>query len=479
MLGTSIVLPDESCFSMKITFLGAAGEVTGSQHLIECGKLRVLLDCGLFQGHRHECRKKNETFACKPGALDAVILSHAHIDHCGNLPGLYKAGYRGPIFCTEATADVADLMMLDSAKIQEEDSKYLNRHRPKALAPIEPLYTSEHAAHVTRLFEPLSYHDWHQLGDDLRIRFRDAGHILGSAIVEMEFRERTDIRRVVFTGDLGRRHLPVLRDPELIDDCEILITESTYANRIHPDPGDLKAALLKIIREIHGTGGKVIIPAFSLGRTQNVVYFLNELHNSGQLPKVPIFVDSPLSKKLTAVHSRYLDILDEHVRQMMLTDNDPFMFPGLTYVGTQQESMALNKASGPMVIIAASGMCESGRVVHHLKHGVSDPKNIILIIGYQAEHTLGRRLVEKRSYVRIFDREHPLKARVETLNGLSAHADAEDFRWWCGHLGRASGISQAFIVHGEHDAAQSMAAILHDFCDHDPVVVKQFQMVEV
>lgn len=464
---------------MKITFLGAAGEVTGSQHLIECGKLRVLLDCGLFQGRREECKRKNEQFACKPEALDMVILSHAHIDHCGNLPGLYKAGYRGPIFCTHATADVADLMMLDAAKIQEEDANYVNRHRSKSLKPIEPLYTMEHAQQVSKLFETLSYGEWHKLHDDLRIRFRDAGHILGSAIVEMEFRERTDIRRVVFTGDLGRRNLPVLRDPELIDDCEILITESTYANRIHPDPGDLKAALLKLIQEIHGTGGRIIIPAFSLGRTQNVVYFLNELYNAGQLPAVPIYVDSPLSKKLTAVHSRHVDILDDDVRKMLEVDKDPFLFPGLTYIATQQESMTLNKQKGPMVIIAASGMCESGRVVHHLKHGVTDPKNIVLIIGYQAEHTIGRRLVEHLPFVRIFDHDYPLKARVETLNGLSAHADAEDFRWWCGHLGRASGISQAFIVHGEHDAAQAMAGILHDFCDHDPVVVKQFQSFDL
>ncbi len=464
---------------MKITFFGAAGEVTGSQHLIECGKLRVLLDCGLFQGHRAESRHKNQTFGCTPPELDAVILSHAHIDHCGNLPGLYKAGFRGPIYCTDATADVADLMMMDSAKIQEEDARYLLRHRATNLPPILPLYTMEDAEHVTRLFEPLSYGEWHELAPELRIRFRDAGHILGSAITEMEFREKGDIRRVVFTGDLGRRSLPVLRDPELIDHCEILITESTYANRIHPDPGDLKAALLKIIREVEGTGGKVIIPAFSLGRTQNVVYFLNELYNSGELPQVPVYVDSPLSRRLTAVHSRYVDILDADVQTMLRSDNDPFMFPGLRYIGNQQESMALNNQSGPMVIIAASGMCESGRVIHHLKHGVTDPKNIILIIGYQAEHTLGRRLVEHHPYVRIFNNEYPLKARVETLNGLSAHADAEDFKWWCGHLGRTSGISQAFIVHGERDAAQALAAILHDFCDHDPVVVERFQTVHV
>lgn len=464
---------------MKITFLGAAGEVTGSQHLIECGDLRVLLDCGLFQGRRDECRRKNEHFACKPEALDAVILSHAHVDHCGNLPGLYKAGYRGPIFCTHATADVADLMMLDCAKIQEEDANYVNRHRAKNLRPVEPLYTIEHAQQTSKRLDPLTYGEWHELAPELRVRFREAGHILGSAIVEMEFRERTDIRRVVFTGDLGRRNLPVLRDPELIDDCEILITESTYANRIHPDPGDLKAALLKIIQEINVTGGKVIIPAFSLGRTQNILYFLNELHNSGQLPQLPVYVDSPLSKKLTAVHSRYVDILDEHAQEMLKTDEDPFMFPGLQYIGSQQDSVALNKQKGPMVIISASGMCESGRVVHHLKHNVSDPKNVILIVGYQAEHTLGRRLVEQRPFVRIFDHEYPLKARVEKLNGLSAHADAEDFRWWLGHLGKTSGISQAFIVHGEHDAAQALAHILHDVCDHDPVVVKQFQTVDV
>jgi metallo-beta-lactamase family protein len=464
---------------MKITFLGAAGEVTGSQHLIECGGLRVLLDCGLFQGHREDSRQKNESFSCQPKDLDAVILSHAHVDHCGNLPGLYKAGFRGPIFCTNATADVADLMMLDCAKIQEEDARYLMRHRATNLPPIVPLYTTEHAEQVSKLFEPLAYGEWHELAPELRIRFRDAGHILGSAITEMEFREKSDVRRVVFTGDLGRRSLPVLRDPELVDDCEILITESTYANRIHPDPGDLKAALLKIVREAQGTGGKVIIPAFSLGRTQNVVYFLNELYNSGELPKVPVYVDSPLSRKLTAVHSKHVDILDAEAQKMLHSDEDPFMFPGLRYIGTQQESMALNNQAGPMVIIAASGMCESGRVVHHLKHGVSDPKNIVLIIGYQAEYTLGRRLIEQRPYVRIFDREYPLRARVEKLNGLSAHADAEDFRWWCGHLGRSSGISQAFIVHGEHDAAEAMAGILHDFCDHDPVVVKRFQSFEL
>jgi metallo-beta-lactamase family protein len=465
---------------MKITFLGAAGEVTGSQHLIECGKLRVLLDCGLFQGHREESRLKNQTFSCRPNDLDAVILSHAHTDHCGNLPGLYKAGYRGPIFCTAATADVADLMLQDSAHIQEEDARYAMKRNPNAKALIEPLYTLEHAKAVTQQFESMSFGDWHELAPELRIRFRDAGHILGSAITELEFREKADIRRVVFTGDLGRRSLPVLRDPELIDDCEILITESTYANQVHPDPGDLKAALLRIIQEIARTGGKVVIPAFALGRTQNVVYFLNELYNAGQLPRVPIYVDSPLSRKLTAVHSQHAEVMDAEVQEMLRTDRDPFQFPGLFYIGNQQESMSLNNKKGPMVIIASSGMCESGRVVHHLKHTLSDPNNVILIIGYQAEHTLGRALVDKLPIIRIFDREYPLKARVEKLNGLSAHADAEDFRWWLGHLGqKAGGVSQAFIVHGEEKPRQALANILRDVCDHEPIMPKRFQSFEV
>ena len=464
---------------MKITFYGAAGEVTGSQHLVECSKLRILLDCGLFQGHRQEARAKNERFECRPKDLDAVILSHAHIDHCGNLPGLYKAGYRGPIYCTDATADIAELMLRDSVKIQEEALRYLARHRPPNAPPLEPLYTGDHVDGILRHMEPLSYRRWHQLAPEFRIRFREAGHILGSAITEMEFQEKADVRRLVFTGDLGRRGLPVLRDPELIDDCEILITESTYGDRIHPDPGDLKGELLRLIREIDQSGGKLVIPAFSLGRTQNVVYFLNELANAGQLPKVPIFVDSPLSTRLTNIYRRYRDQLDEATQQILLTDRDPFEFHGLTYVASQAESMELNKHTGPLVVISASGMCESGRVVHHLKHTLDDPKNIVLIIGYQAEHTLGRKLVEGHPYVRIFDREYAVKARIEKLNGLSAHADAEDFRWWCGHLAEKGGISQAFIVHGEAPGANALAKLLHDHCDHDPIIPKYGQSFSV
>lgn len=464
---------------MKITFCGAAGEVTGSQHLIECGKLRVLLDCGLFQGHRAESRRKNEHFFHKPSQLDAVILSHGHIDHCGNLPGLYRHGFRGPVYCTDATADVTGIMLEDSVKIQAEDVRYLNRKLPRGAPQIQPLYDEEHVQKVLKEFDPLSYGKWHQLFPTLRLRFRDAGHILGSAICEMEFQELGEIRRVVFTGDLGRRELPLLRDPELVPGCDILISESTYGNKVHQPPANLKAELLRIIRQAMATGGRVIIPAFALGRTQQLVYFLNELTNANELPDVPIFVDSPLSNRLTAVYRRHAEILDEAVQKTLLTDTDILGFRGLTYITTQQESMALNFRKGPFVVIAASGMCESGRVLHHLKHAVADGNNTIVIIGYQAEHTLGRRIVERQPRLRIYDREYPLNANVEILNGLSGHADVHDFKWWYENLASQTGVGQAFLVHGEPAASRALATVLRDYCDEEPILPQLNQSCEV
>ncbi|TWU13679.1 Ribonuclease [Symmachiella macrocystis] len=465
--------------SLKITFCGAAGEVTGSQHLLEFGDLRVLLDCGFFQGRRAESRRKNETFRCDPPNLDAVILSHAHIDHCGNLPGLYRAGFRGPVFCTDPTADVADIMLLDSARIQAEDAKYLARHLERGQVPPEPLYDEDDVRAVVQLMEPMPYNEWFTLNPALRLRFVEAGHILGSAICELEFKERARTRRLVFTGDLGRRNLPLLHDPQPVDGCDILISESTYGNRVHPPAADLKQALLEVIQEAVHEGGKVIIPAFSLGRTQRVVYFLNQLTNEGLLPEVPVFVDSPLSNRLTSVYRRHAELLDADVQSTLMTDADAFGFHGLTYIGNRQESMALNRRKGPFVVIAASGMCENGRVVHHLKNSVEDPKNRIVIIGFQAAHTLGRRIVERREKVSIFNRHYKLKAQVKTLNGLSAHADVEDFKWWYDQLASRGGVRQAFLVHGEPESSQSLATILRDYCDEDPIIPQQFESFEV
>jgi len=455
---------------MKITCWGAAGEVTGSQHLIETKNLRLLLDCGFFQGRRKDTRFKNEQFHCKPKKLDGVVLSHAHIDHSGNLPGLYKAGYRGPIFCTAATADVAEIMLKDSAGIQKEDARYLGTHLKGDHPPLEPLYTDEHVAGVVKLFETLECDQWHELSSEVRIRLSDAGHILGSTITELDIRDAGDVRRVVFTGDLGRRGLPLLKDPTLIEGCEILICESTYGNRVHKPPQDLKNELLRIIKEAVAVEGKVVIPAFSLGRTQQIVYFLNELTNEGLMPSIPIFVDSPLSRRLTNVYRRHKYSMDDEVQELLTEDYDPFGFQGLTYVANRSESMELNRRKGPFVVIAASGMCENGRVRHHLKHAVSSINNTIVIIGYQAQHTLGRRIVERQPTLKFFDRQFPLKAKVETLSGLSAHADVEDFKWWFEHMASHGGVGQALLVHGEPEASKSLAAVIRDYCDEDPIL---------
>ena len=456
---------------MQLTFFGAAGEVTGSQHLLETAERRILFDCGLFQGRRAEARAKNERFHCEPKKLDAVILSHAHIDHCGNLPGLFKAGFRGPVFCTPATADIAEIMLLDSAHIAAEDARYLQGRLRPGHPPVEPLYEDRDVDELCQRFETIPYGKWHELAKDVRLRFHEAGHILGSAITELEILDGGQQKRVVFTGDLGRRSLPLLGDPALLDNgCDVLITEATYGNRVHQPAENLKTELLRILSEAVAIGGKVVIPAFSLGRTQVLVYFLNELFNEGRLPHIPIFVDSPLSRKLTQVHREHQGVLDPEAQEQRDLDTDLFGFRGLTYVASPQESRALNDRQGPFLVIASSGMCEGGRVVHHLKHAVGSERNTIVMLGYQAEYTLGRRLVERQPRVRIFDREIDLRAKVEVLSGLSGHADAEDFRWWFGHLAKHGGIGQAFIVHGEGESAQAVAQLLHDQCNADPII---------
>jgi metallo-beta-lactamase family protein len=456
---------------MKLTFLGAAGEVTGSQHLIETDSARILLDCGLFQGREDETRPRNELFRCRPQSLDAVVLSHAHIDHCGNLPGLVKAGYKGPIFSTHATADIATIMMRDSARIQEEDARYEGRkhfrespHNPK------PLYTEDDARKAAKLFDPVNFHEWTDIAEGARIRFHHAGHVLGAAITELELEDQDEVHRVVFSGDLGRRNQPLLMDPEPIGRCDILICESTYGDRLHPDSADVRKELQRVICEASRQQGKVIIPAFSLGRTQMLVYLLNDLRNSDPHCRIPVFIDSPLASRLTDVHRHHTSVMESEVQATLTYDKDVFDFPGLTYTRSQDESIALNHRDGPMVIIAAGGMCENGRIVHHLRNTITEERNTILIIGFQAEHTLGRRIVERRPELNILGRTVPLRARVEVINGLSAHADAEDFRWWFNHLQRKGGAGQVFVVHGETKAAQALAKLAEDCSDLPPII---------
>lgn len=466
---------------MKITFLGAASEVTGSQHLIETSHRRLLLDCGLFQGPRAESRRKNEKLYCDPSSLDAVILSHAHLDHCGNLPRLFKLGFRGPVFCTEATADVMELMLLDSAKIQIEDALYLSRKLPRGHAPVEPLYSEDDVRSLMKLVEPCVFDHWLQLDrhEQVRVRFRPAGHILGSAIMEIDVYDQGERKRIVFTGDLGRREMPLLKDPTLITEgADVVICESTYGNRVHSSPQDLKSILLKVLQDAQRTGGRVIIPAFALGRTQQITYYLNDLFNQRILPRIPIFVDSPLASKLTHVFRRHTREMDTDLQRVLLTDSDPFGFEHLTYISNHGESMALNKRKGALVIISASGMCESGRVVHHLKHAVSDPDNTILLMGYQAPQTLGRQIADRRETIRIFDRILPLNAQVQQLDGLSAHADAVDLKWWFEESTRDGHFGQTFLVHGEPEAANALVGLIRDHCSEDPIVPKYRESFE-
>ena len=458
---------------MKITFLGAAGEVTGSQHLIETDNLRLLLDCGLFQGQRRESRVKNMEFHCRPKELDGVILSHAHIDHCGNLPGLYRAGFKGTIFCTDATADIADIMMQDAAHIQEEDAKYLNRKR-KGKDLIEPLYTSDDAEDVARLLQPLHFHEWHELATDVRVRFVPAGHILGSAITELEIRERTQWKRIVFTGDLGRYGMPLLVDPQAVESADVLITESTYGNRVHPPVADMKDDLQRIIGDTYKRGGRVIIPAFSLGRTQQVVYHLNQLFNENKLPRIEVYVDSPLSNRCTTVHRRYQEQLDADVMKTIPQDGDIFGFETLHYTESPQQSMELNDKGGPFVVISASGMCESGRILHHLKHAISNERNTVIMIGFQAPGTLGARIAEKQPFVKIHDSEFAVKAKIELLGGLSAHADVNDFKTWFEVSTEHGDFGRAFIVHGEKDGAAGLASMLKTYVDGEVTIPQRF-----
>jgi len=457
---------------MKITFLGAAGEVTGSQHLIETDTKRILLDCGLFQGRDADTRPKNEKFRCNPRHVDCVVLSHAHIDHSGRLPALYRAGFRGPIYCTRATADIAGMMLRDSARIQHEDARYANEKRDKGDPEIHPLYEEEDVRKVEQAFDYVSIGKWRELADDMKLRFRHAGHILGSAICELDLLDDGEWKRVVFTGDLGRRDKPLLQDPETVERCDVVITESTYGNRVHPNAGDVKAELQRVICEAAQRGGKVVIPAFSLGRTQLIVYLLNELRNENSLCRVPVYIDSPLATRLTEIYRDHQEDMDDDVRATLKFDDDVFDFDGLTYIRSRDESMALNRTDGPFVVISASGMCENGRVVHHIKHAVGNERNTILIIGFQARHTLGRQLVERRDTVRIFGRPYTRRCHVETVNGLSAHGDAEDLRWWFQRLRDAGGAGKAFIVHGEEEGAEALANLIDDCCDETPVIPK-------
>ena len=446
---------------MKITFWGAARTVTGSMHLIELENgSRVLLDCGLYQGRRAEARRINEDLPFEAASIDVVLLSHSHIDHSGLLPLLHRHGFRGRIYATHATYDLCAVMLLDSAYIQEKDVRFVNkRRRKKNLPDVEPLYTRGDAEDVLDLFVGVGYGQPFGPVPGMSVEYRDAGHILGSASVSITVTEGGKTKRIGFTGDVGRVGRPILRDPVDMADCDFLITESTYGGKTHDPPSVSKERLEEVVRETSRRGGKVIIPAFAVGRTQELVYVLDQLESEGRLPPVPVYVDSPLAVNVTGVYQLHPECYDSSLREYMLSDPNPFGFGRLSYVREAEDSKRLNESQLPMVVISASGMCEAGRILHHLRHGVSDPNNTILIVGYCADHTLGKRLVERRDEVKIFGEPHRLKAEVVVMNSYSAHADEPELLRFIGALDRDR-LERVALVHGAPERQNAFKAAL-------------------
>jgi metallo-beta-lactamase family protein len=438
---------------MKIKFCGAAKEVTGSKHLLEVNGKKILLDCGLFQGHRKEAENKNKHFLFEPKEIDAVILSHAHIDHSGLLPLLVKQGFKGTIYCTHATRDLCNYMLMDSAYIQEKDAEYLNKKNGKTGTLVEPLYNTQDAIQALSQFSAVSYERAFVVEDGVICSLYDAGHVLGSSLIHLIIHDKLKDRHLTlgFTGDLGRKNLPILRDPQILPETEYLITESTYGDRFHEDIKNAGTKLAQIINQTVKRGGKILIPAFALERTQEIVYHLNVLWQQKKIPDVPVYVDSPLAANVTEVFANHPECFDADTFNEFLSNRkNPFGFGRLQYTRDVSESKALNDLNGPAIIISASGMCENGRILHHLKNNIENPRNTIMIVGYMAQDTLGRKILEKQSVVKIFGESYKLRADVVEMDSFSGHADRSDLLDYLSHM---KGIKKLFLVHGEAEQA--------------------------
>lgn len=439
---------------MDVVFAGAAREVTGSCHLLRVNGRQVALDCGLFQGRRAETEARNRRLPVPPGELDAIVLSHAHIDHAGRIPFLVAQGFQGTIHGTPATRDLCAFMLTDAAHIQRKDAEFLARRKREHA---EPLYDVRDVARTLEQMVGVPYHHAFDVVPGVRATFLDAGHILGSATVVLDCEEAGRQRRLVFSGDIGRAGLAIIRDPQVPSGADVVIMESTYGNRDHPPFDDARARLGAVVRDTAARGGRVLIPAFAVGRTQELLYDLHVLARAGQVPRIPIFIDSPLATDVTSVFEMHPDCFDAG-EDLIQRVRELFRFDLVRYTRESEESKALNNLRGPMVVIAASGMAESGRILHHLLNGADDPRNTILIVGFQAEHTLGRRIVERQPIIKVFGEEVPLRAQVEILNGYSAHADrAELLKWVTTVQGASPKLRRVALVHGEAAAQDAFA----------------------
>jgi metallo-beta-lactamase family protein len=446
---------------MELHFWGAAQTVTGSMHLLKANGYNILLDCGLYQGRRKEAFERNRSFPFDPTEIDALILSHAHIDHTGNVPSLVKHGYRGPIWATSATRDLCAIMLLDSAYIQESDVQYVNKKRVKqGKKPFEPLYTRADALEALNLFQSLGYNRPFEVVPGVKAHYREAGHVLGSASVTLDIDDSGQQKRLVFSGDIGREDIPILRDPAPVEDATFIIMESTYGQRFHKPPEEARSAFKQAVMEAIDKQGKVIIPSFAVGRTQGLVYALHQMFDRHEIPKIEVYVDSPLAVNATEIFRLHPEVYDRETHDFLAESNsrDPFGFDEVTYVREVGHSKALNDLDRPAIIISASGMCESGRILHHLKNNITDERNTILFVGYQAEHTLGRKILEGEPVVSIFGEEYPVKAKVMKINGYSAHADHNGLLGWLkAAQDRSSNLQKVFLVHGEGESATTLA----------------------
>lgn len=445
----------------EVVFAGAAREVTGSCHIVHANGRTILLDCGLFQGRRADVHRKNTTLPVDARRIDAVVLSHAHIDHAGRLPLLARAGFRGPIYATTATRDLCEIMLADAAHIQEKDAEFLSRRKREHL---DPLYDGRDVARTMELMRGVRYDRSFDVTAGVKATFVDAGHILGSASVMLDCAASGGTRRLVFSGDIGRSGLAIIRDPVPPSGADLVLMESTYGNRDHPSVVGAKAELARVVKETALRGGKVLIPAFAVGRTQELVYDLHQLADEGAIPRLPIVIDSPLATKATAVFASHAEVFDTGeamVRSHGTPDARLFDFPLLRFTESIEDSKALNHQHGPMIIIAASGMAESGRILHHLLNGVSDARNTVLVVGFMAEHTLGRRIVERQPTLRIYGDEIPLHAQVEVIGGYSAHADRSELAAWIDAVRAGSpSLTDVWLVHGEPGAQDAFSATL-------------------
>jgi metallo-beta-lactamase family protein len=463
---------------VKLQFFGAARNVTGSCYLLEHEGKRILVDCGLYQ--ERDLQKRNwDEFPVPASSIDAVLLTHAHLDHCGRLPKLVKEGFRGPIHTTSATAEIAGIVMLDSARIQEEDIKYKQkRHRREGRSspyPYEPLYTTEDCEETIKLLAPVEYEQQLSVGGGITAEFFDAGHIFGSSMIKVGFNVGDERRSIIFSGDVGRENLPILRDPSTFKQADYILVESTYGDRLHEPAKSIPDELEKVVNRTMARGGNIIIPSFAIERTQEVLYHLNTLLSAGRIPSIPVFVDSPMAIRVTEVFQRHPDLFDADMRELIRQGQNPCEFEGLSMSRTVNESKAIANVQGSAIIIAGSGMCNGGRVKHHLKANIVDPASTVLFVGYQAVGTLGRHIVDGADEVRIHGGKYKVAAEIAQLSGFSAHADRDEMSKWLSSL--ENHPRKIFIVHGEEKQALSFAEHVQEMFGWETLVPEYEQSV--